>query len=259
MSLKKYSNVINLQKSNEQTPVVLVTGGARRLGKELVKALHAANYRVIIHYRFSKGDAEALCQDLNHLRENSAALVEANFVEISEIIACGEKAAAIWGRIDVVINNASSFFPTKVGETTPAQWQELLNSNVMAPYFLVQSVLPFLQSQQSHVINIADIHGQKPLKGYAVYSTAKAALIMLTKALARELGPLIQVNAIAPGIILWSDDHPPSLADRKNLTNRTVLKKIASVKDIIQTIFFLLSQSSITGEVINVDCGRLLK
>jgi pteridine reductase len=252
-------NVLNAKMSNIDEPVALITGGAIRLGAKIVRALHEAGYRVIIHYRSSHEAAKQLQDELNVLRKDSAALIQADFDQFSHIERCAETATATWQRLDVIINNASSFFPTEIGKTTLSEWQQLLNSNLMAPYFLVQSVLPYLQRSNGRIINIADIHGKKPLKGYGVYSIAKAGLIMLTKVLARELGPKIQVNAIAPSITLWSEQQALSKAKREELIDRTVLKHITDSDDIIHALFFLLGQNSMTGQTLKIDCGLSLK
>lgn len=247
--------------SNQEQPVVLVTGGALRLGAKIVLALHQRGYRLIIHYRLSQTAASQLCEQLNSIRPHSAAMVQADFDQFSQIAICIEQAFSVWQRLDGIINNASSFFPTVVGETTFQQWQQLLNSNLMAPYFLVQAALPYLQMRkaQTQVINIVDVHGERPLKGYGVYSIAKAGLMMLTKTLAKELGPQILVNAIAPGITLWPVEQDLPSEKRQQLVERTVLKHSVHSEDIVNAILFLLNQSSITGEVIHIDCGRLLK
>lgn len=239
--------------------IALITGGAHRIGAHIVRTLHANHYRVIIHYRHAKDQALELCQTLNAQQADSAAIVQADFDDFAQTTECATKAYQVWQGLDVIINNASSFFPTTVGSTTLHEWQQLMNSNLLAPYFLVQAALPYLQANQGQVINIVDIHAERPLKDYAVYSIAKAGLLMLTKALACELGPDIRVNAIAPGITLWPENQTTTLAQQEELISRSVLNKISDVEDITRTVLFLLQQGSMTGEVIHVDCGRLLK
>lgn len=245
------------QKSNSNDPVALITGGARRIGAAIAQALHAVQYRVLIHYRHSYQEAAQLCAQLNTVRADSAAMVQADFAEFATLEPCIQAVVAQWGRLDVIVNNASSFFPTTVGETTLEQWQQLMASNLLAPYFLVQAALPALLVSQGRVINITDIHGERPLKGYAVYSAAKAGLMMLTKALARELGPTIQVNAIAPGPTLWAEHQTKAM--QPAVVARSVLKRMTAVEDITRAVLFLLQQTSMTGEIIHLDCGRLLK
>ena len=239
-------------------PVALITGGARRIGAVIAQSLHQAGYQVIIHYHHSETDARALAHSLNQRRAHSAAIISADLNQFAELESLITQARRQWGRLDVLVNNASSFFPTPVGATTAAQWQDLINTNLTAPYFLAQAAAEYLAQQQGCMINIADIHGERPLKGYPVYSIAKAGLIMLTKALARELAPHVRVNAIAPGIALLPE-KPLSENLITELKAKTLLKRFAQPQDIAHAVLFLLLQSAMTGEILHIDAGRSLR
>ncbi len=239
-------------------PVTLVTGGARRIGAVICRTLHAAGFNVIIHCYRSVQQGQDLAAELNQLRPHSAALTVANFNDIAQLGKLIDQAQSIWGQLNVLVNNASSFFPTSFGQTSAAEWDELMNSNLKAPYFLAQAAAPFIASQQGCIINIADIHGQRPLKGYPVYSVAKAGLIMLTQALAKELAPDIRVNAIAPGISLLPD-HTMEESKIKSLMEKNLLKRFANPQDIANAVLFLIQQASITGQTLNIDCGRSVR
>lgn len=238
-------------------PVALITGGARRIGAVIARTLHAAGYRVVIHYWHSQADAHALMQALNQIRTGSAVAIAADLNQFTAGAALIEQSYAAWQRLDVLVNNASSFFPTAVGTTTEAAWEDLMNSNLKAPYFLAQAAVKYLAAQQGCIINIADIHGERPLKGYPVYSIAKAGLIMLTKALARELAPATRVNAIAPGVTL-----PPENADSHlfaKLREKTLTKRFAEPLAIANAVLFLINQPAITGQILTIDSGRSLR
>jgi pteridine reductase len=182
-----------------QNKIALITGGAKRIGAEIARFLHADGMNIVIHYRSSKADAQLLCDQLNQLRNNSAIIVQANLLTISELPVLIEKSVAQWGRLDALINNASTFYPTPVGTITEAQWDDLMGSNLKAPLFLSQAAAPVLKLHNGCIINIVDVHGIRPMKNHPVYCAAKAGLAMLTQSLARELGPQIRVNGIAPG------------------------------------------------------------
>lgn len=243
---------------NDQ-PVALITGGAQRIGAEICRTLHQAGFGVIIHYRHSSSEAEQLAKDLNQLRNHCAAALYADLNYIDSVTSFISKAQQIWGRLDVLINNASSFFPTSAQQTTEKNWDELMNPNLKAPYFLAQAAAPFIKEKQGCIINIADVHGIRPLEGYPVYSIAKAGLIMLTKALARELSPDIRVNAIAPGVTLLPKHKSTDEIFIKKLIDKTLLKRFAAPQDIADAIVFLINQQSMTGQVLNIDCGRSLR
>jgi pteridine reductase len=236
--------------------VVLITGGARRVGAEIVRTLHAAGANVLIHYRSSTAAAIALADECNRIRPLSAAVHAANLLSAE----APEKLVAAtleeFGRLDILINNASGFYPTPVGKITVAQWDDLMGSNLRAPLFLAQAAVPSLGRQRGLIINMIDIHGLRPLKGYPVYSAAKAGLAMLTRSLARELGPAIRVNGIAPGPVLWPEnDIDEDL--KRDIIGRTALKRHGSPEDIARTALFLAKDAPyITGQIIVVDGGR---
>ncbi len=243
----------------QRYPVALITGGARRIGAVISRTLHAAGFNVIIHCHQSVQHGQALAEEFNQQRPHSAAILVANLNHMTQLNTLIHQAHQEWGQLNVLVNNASSFFPTEIGKTSETEWDELMNSNLKAPYFLAQAAAPFIASQQGCIINIADIHGQRPLKGYPVYSVAKAGLIMLTQALARELAPDIRVNAIAPGISLLPDHTVMEEAKIKFLIEKNLLKRFANPQDIANAVLFLIHQASITGQTLNIDCGRSVR
>ncbi len=240
--------------------VALITGGARRVGAVMAQRLHAQNMRIIIHYRSSAKDAEALCNTLNAERANSAAILSADLNNIEALPALIYSANNIWGQLDVLINNASTFYPTPLGTVTEPQWNDLFASNLKAPFFLAQAAAPLLIKQQGCIINMVDIRAKQPLKDFSAYCIAKAGLLMLTKVLAKELAPRVRVNAIAPGVVLWPDDESEyDEATRTKILARTPLKRAGTPEDIAKTAIFLINQADYTtGQVINVDGGRSL-
>ncbi len=246
--------------SNEVTSladkVVLITGGARRVGAEIVRTLHGAGARVLIHYRESAAAAAALTAELNRARPDSAALHRADLLNPEAPEALVAAAVRAFGGLDVLINNASSFSPSTVGEITRAQWSDLIGTNLQAPLFLAQAAVPSLAERGGLILNIIDIHGLRPLKGYPVYSTAKAGLAMLTRSLARELGPQIRVNGIAPGPVLWPE-HDMDEALQQEIIGKTALQRHGSPADVARTALFLAKDAPyITGQIIAVDGGR---
>lgn len=240
-----------------ENKVVLVTGAARRIGAVIARAFHARGANVAVHFRRSAEEARALVAELNAVRRRSAAAFEADFADDSAIAALPAAVTGTFGVLDVLVNNASSFYPTPVGQITAAQFDDLVGSNLRAPLFLSQAVAPELRRRQGLILNIADIHGLRPLRQHAVYSAAKAGLIMLTRALARELGPEIRVNAIAPGPVLWPEnDMDPEL--QRRIVARTALKRTGTPEDVARAaIFFATEAPFVTGEVLAVDGGRL--
>lgn len=240
--------------------VVLITGAARRVGAEIARWLHVRGMNVIIHYQTSKKEAEALVQTLNNNRKNSAAMLMADLNEIAQCEQLIENAQKIWQRLDVLVNNASRFYPSPLGKITNEQWQDLMGSNLQAPFFLAQAAAQYLRPQRGCIINIADIHADKPLKNYSVYCIAKAGLVMLTKTLAKEFAPDIRVNAIAPGAILWPEVENELTAERKNkIVNATLLKRAGMPQDIAKVVNFLINDGTyMTGQILTVDGGRSL-
>ncbi len=244
--------------SNLKGKVALVTGSAKRIGAETIRTLHEVGANVVVHYRRSSKDAKKLFLELNNLRENSCFLVQADLNNIKKIEEMVDSIIKKMGRLDILVNNASTFYPTKVGEITENDWDDLIGSHVKAPLFLSQAVVPYLKLTQGCIINIVDIHGIRPMKNYPVYSMAKSALLMLTQSLARELGPDIRVNGIAPGAILWPE-QAENKSDQEELLSKTALKRMGTPQDIAKTILFLVRDADyITGQVIPVDGGRVL-
>lgn len=252
----------NNSMSKNPMPVACITGGAKRIGKAIVLALHDSGYQVIIHYHHSCLEAKQLTDLLNQRRANSAYCVQADLQHVETIAALAESIMEYFGRLDVLVHNASRFYPTKFGEILPHDWQYLMNSNAQAPLFLTQALLPYLQQSQGTVISILDIHANaRPFKGYSVYNMAKSAHQMLVQSLALELAPLIRVNGIAPGVnILPEADSEQAIGDNliSDIRNSIPLQRIGTPDDIAQTVLFLAKSSYITGQVIAVDGGRSL-
>jgi pteridine reductase len=236
--------------------VILITGGARRVGAEIARTLHAAGARLCIHYRSSATQARALADELNAARADSAAAFAADLSVAGAPEDLIRAALGRFGALDVLVNNASSFYPTPVGGITAAAWDDLMASNLRAPLFLAQAAVPALLARRGLILNIVDIHGLRPLKGYTVYSIAKAGLAMLTHSLARELGPDIRVNGIAPGPVLWPERGMDE-ALKREIIDKTALKRLGSPGDIARTALFLARDAPyITGQIIAVDGGR---
>ena len=242
--------------------VALVTGASRRIGATTVKMLHQHDATVVIHYRNSKTDAEKLCDELNAIRPDSCFIEQAELGDTQSLSKMVDSVIAKVGRLDILINNASSFFPTKVGEITEDHWDNLFSSNLKAPLFLSQAATPYLTKTEGCIINMVDIHAERPLAEHPVYCAAKAGLLMLTKSLAKELGPKVRVNGVSPGAILWPEaDGNSAEADKEHqaLLDKTSLKREGSPDDIAKAIQFLVLEAPyITGHIIPVDGGRLL-
>ncbi|MGK0297198.1 MAG: pteridine reductase [Gammaproteobacteria bacterium] len=241
------------QAMNSKT--VLITGAAKRIGATIARVLHGHGMNIIIHYNTSEIAANQLKETLNNIRSGSAYILQGDLLDIDSYAAMTTEALNFTGRLDVLVNNASLFYPTPFEETTQKQWNELVGTNMMAPFFLAQSCQQQLSQVNGCIINITDIYGEQPLKQHTVYSVAKAGLIMLTKAMAIELGPLIRVNAVSPGAILWPDTIDE---DRKQkILSETLLQKLGTSSDIANAVYFLIDKAEyITGQVINVDGGR---
>jgi len=247
-----------LSSTRDKSPVALVTGSARRIGACIVETLHARGCRVLIHYRASAIDAEALAERLNGLRPDSASLLSADLVDADGPATLAEAVAAETTRLDLLVNNASAFYPTVVGETSNRDWEVLMGSNLRGPYFLIQSMLPLLRRSHASIVNIVDVHSERPMRGHAVYCMAKAGLAMMTRALARELGPEIRVNGVSPGAILWPENEPDA-ALQEVILGRTALRRLGAPEDIADAVAFLgLDAPYVTGQVLAVDGGRSL-
>lgn len=239
-------------------PVVLVTGAAKRVGRVIARALHAAGYDLALHYRHSRAEMDALCAEFEALRSGSTLAVQAELADIERLPQIVDACVARYGRIDGLVNNASAFFATPVGATTLQQWNELFASNTQAPYFLAQAAAPLLKSAQGSIVNMVDIYAERPLVRHPVYSMAKASLAMLTQALALELGPEIRVNGVAPGAILWPESGK-AYTDQQDLIGRSALKKMGSPDDVAAAVLFLLRDAKFTtGQILKVDGGRAL-
>ena len=212
----------------------------------------------MIHYRASAGDARALQEELNQKRADSVSLIQADLLNISMLPSLVSETVNRFGRLDVLINNASSFFPTNLGEIDESAWEDLIGTNLKAPLFLSQAAAPQIRKHRGCIVNIVDIHADKPLKNYLVYTTAKGGLVALTKSLAREIGPEARANAVAPGAILWPEDEVWADAlSRQRIINQTLLKRVGEPDDIAKAVVFLVADAPyVTGQVIAVDGGR---
>ena len=235
---------------------VLVTGGARRLGAAIARRLHAAGASVLIHYRDSEADAVKLVGELNAARPKSAAKVKAELLAPIAPRAIIGAALDSFGRLDVLVNNASTFFPVAVGQIEASHWEELIGSNLRAPLFISQEAAPELAKHAGVIINIVDIHAERPLKGYPLYSIAKAGLAAMTRSLAVELAPRVRVNGVAPGAIAWPDDGQFESAERDRIIQTTPLGRVGTPEDIAQAVHFLACAPYITGQIVAVDGGR---
>ncbi|RPJ45463.1 MAG: pteridine reductase [Betaproteobacteria bacterium] len=237
--------------------VVLVTGGARRVGAAICRRLHAADANVVVHYHRSAADAQALLRDLNSRRANSVALVCADLLVQGALSRLVKDALAAFGRLDVLVNNASTFYPTPVGGINEQAWNDLVGTNLKVPLFLAQAAAPELRKGQGSIVNIIDIHAELPLKNHLVYNAAKGGLLALTRSLARELGPQVRVNGVSPGTILWPDDPAwQNDVERQRIVNQTVLKRTGEPDDIARAVEFLITAPYVTGQIIAVDGGR---
>ena len=240
-----------------QGKTVLITGGAKRVGAAICRRLHTAGANLMLHYRRSAGEARLLQVELNHLRPGSVALIQADLLDIAKLPSLVEQTLASFGRLDGLVNNASSFFPTPVGDITLEHWNDLVGTNLKSPLFLSQAAAPALKKAQGAIVNITDIHAERPLRNYVVYSVAKAGLSGLTRALARDLAPEVRVNAVAPGPVLWPDDDAFDELSRQRIISHTPLKREGAPDDIAKAVYYLMAEATyVTGETLNVDGGR---
>jgi len=246
--------------ANADTKVALVTGGAQRIGAQLCRALHEAGYDIALHYRSSADAAGALAAELNGLRDGSVTCFQAALGDRS----AGEELAAEvidrFGRVDLLVNNASSFYPTPIGSVGEEDWDTIMGSNLKGPFFLSQALADNLKKNRGNIINMIDIHGERPLADHSLYSTAKAGLAMLTRSLARELAPDVRVNGISPGVILWpKSDDPEDSERRERQLKRVPLGAKGDPQDIAEMVLFLADRAPyVTGQIIAVDGGRSL-
>ena len=248
-------------------PVALVTGAARRLGAAIARGLHAAGYDLALHYRHSAADMQALADELDTARPGSVFTLQADLAQFDRLPELVAQTVGHFGRLDALVNNASGFTPTPLGAVTPAQWDALFASNARAPFFLALAAAPHLAAAHGAIVNLLDIHAQRPLRDHAVYCMAKAALAMATRSLALELAPDVRVNAIAPGAILWPEQPAPAEAAgdtddarRAALLARTPLGRTGTPEEIAGAVRWLLQDATYcTGEILRLDGGRLLE
>lgn len=241
-----------------QEGAVLVTGAARRIGAAIARALHAAGARVAIHCHRSRVEAERLAAELNAGREGSCVVVEGDLLDVPGLPRIVEEAARAFGRLDALVNNASSFYATPFGTITERQWDELVGSNLRAPLFLAQAAAPRLREHKGSIVNVVDIHSERPLANFVVYSVAKAGLAGLTRSLALELGPDVRVNGVSPGAIVWPDGGAHfDAAERERITAQTPLARIGSPEDVAGAVKYLIFDAPfVTGQILAVDGGR---
>jgi len=238
--------------------VIIVTGGAKRVGAAICRRLHASGANLVLHYRSSAHDALALQLALNAFRPDSVQCVQADLLKLQDLPRLVNAAVDYFGRLDGLVNNASSFYPTSLEEADEQHWNDLLGTNLKAPLFLAQAAATELRLNHGAIVNIVDIHAERPMQGHLLYSVAKAGLVALTKALAQELAPHVRVNGVAPGVIVWPEQGDWDNDERrKQIVEHTLLKREGEPDDIAKTVLFLLSQAPyITGQVIAVDGGR---
>lgn len=238
--------------------VALITGAARRIGASCARLLHANGYSVVLHCHTSVRQARQLAEELNGVRAASACFVAADLLKLDQVHALAEQAIRAWGDLDLLVNNASLFYAGQIGSVVEQDWDDLLGSNLKAPFFLSQALAPSLRKRRGCIINIADIHAEKGLPGFPVYSIAKAGLVAMTKCLAKELAPEVRVNAVAPGAILWPD-QPAGDAQKAEILQKVALQRLGVVDDIARAVRYLSDDAPyVTGQVLTVDGGRTL-
>ena len=235
---------------------VLITGGAKRIGARIARTLHAQDMNLVIHFNTSSDDANELCSELNSIRNDSAIAIGANLTNQDEVESLINKVIERTGQLDVLINNASTFYPTPIEDITLDDWDNLVGTNLKAPLFLCKYAAPHIKKSKGSIINMVDIHASKPLKNHPIYGPAKSGLVMLTRSLAKDLAPEVRVNGIAPGMILWPENEPPEEIKQK-VVNQIPLKRTGEPNDIEKTVLFLIADADyITGQIIAVDGGR---
>ena len=264
-SIRSYKSGYSVKASSPEKPalqdqVILITGGAKRVGAAICRLLHKHGANLMIHYRNSAHEARALQAELNLQRANSVAIIQGDLLNTSVSGSLVTETVKHFGRLDVLINNASSYYPTELGQITETEWLDLMGSNLKGPLFLSQSAAPELRKANGCIVNITDMHVERPKKGYIVYSIAKAGLVTLTKSLAHELAPEVRVNAVAPGPVLWPEDNPQfDEVYRQRVISQTLLKRIGESNDVAKAVCFLIKDAPfITGQIIAVDGGRSL-
>ncbi len=241
-----------------QGKAILVTGGAKRVGAAICRRLHAAGANIAIHYRSSIEEAQALRDELNDLREDSAEIFRADLLDLAALPRLVSEVHEKFGQLNALVNNASSFYATPLAGIDQTQWDDLIGTNLKAPLFLAQAAAAELRRRHGCIVNIVDIHAERPMHGHLLYSAAKAGLVSLTKGLAQEMSPQVRVNAIAPGVIIWPEsDAWQDVEQRRKIVAHTLLKREGEPDDIAKTVKFLIADAPyITGQVIAVDGGR---
>lgn len=239
-------------------PVALITGAARRVGATIARSLHAAGYDLALHHRDSTAEMAALVAELEAARADSTLVLTAELADFDRLPELIAHTIGRYGHLDALVNNASGFAPTPIGSVTPAQWDALFAANARAPFFLSQAAAPHLRARRGAILNLVDIHAERPLREHTVYCMAKAALAMLTLSLALELGPEVRVNGIAPGAVLWPESGKPE-TDRQSLIAHTPLQRVGTPQDVADAALFLLRDAQFTtGQILRVDGGRML-
>jgi len=237
--------------------VVLVTGGAKRVGAAIARRLHREGANLMLHYRGSEREAKALRGELNAARADSVALVQADLLDVAGLSEIVRNTVGRFERLDALVNNASAFFPTPLGEITQANWESLIGANLRAPLFLSQAAAQHLKKTGGAIVNITDIHAERPLKNYVIYSIAKTGLAGLTRSLARELAPEVRVNGVAPGAIVWPEDGSWDDLTRQRIVSHTLLRRTGEPDDIARAVYYLIAEAPyVTGQIIAVDGGR---
>jgi pteridine reductase len=241
-----------------ESRVALVTGSARRIGAVIARTLHGAGYDVALHCRHSRAELDALAAELESTRPGSTLVLQADLAECERLPELVAAVVGRFGRLDALVNNASGFEPTPVGTTTAMQWEALFASNARAPFFLAQAAAPHLAAAQGAIVNLVDVYAERPLREHTVYCMAKAALLMMTRSLAVELGPRVRVNAVSPGAILWPEDGGDPAA-REAMLARTPLGRTGTPEEVAEAVRWLLQDAGYsTGQVLHLDGGRLL-
>jgi pteridine reductase len=249
-----------MQTNQAEPKVALITGAARRIGAEIARTLHAAGMNIIIHYNASEDEALEVCKQLNKLRDKSAVALRGDLLLPESEVALVQQAVQVWHRLDVLVNNASRYYRTKMGKVTEYSWDDLMNCNLKAPFFLSQAAAPYLAASAGAIINITDIRADRPFHDYSVYGISKSGLSMMTKSLAKELAPLVRVNAIAPGPILWPEgENALTDEEKEKIIASTLLLRPGEPQDIAKAALFLARDANyITGQTLYVDGGRML-
>lgn len=249
-----------LNKKVFNNKVVLITGGAKRVGAAICRMLHAEGYALMVHYKSSLNEARALQAELNLQRADSVAIIQGDLLNITNLPNLVSETIKHFGRLDVLINNASTYYPSEIGDIDENKWHDLIGSNLKAPLFLSQAAAPELRKNHGCIVNITDMHVERPKKGYVIYSVAKAGLVTLTKSLAHELSPEVRVNAVAPGPVQWPESNPQfDEIYRQRVINQTLLKRVGEAEDVAKAVKFLIADAPfVTGHVLAVDGGRSL-